>query len=48
VANLLRLSGHKVCTRDTVRELAGQKHGVTANAIAPVIAKFVAGLPVAA
>jgi len=31
-----------------VRELPGQQHAVKPNAIAPVIAEFVAGLPVAA
>ena len=32
----------------TLRELSGQKHAVKPNAIAPVIAEFVAGVPVAA
>lgn len=32
----------------TLRELPGQKHAVKPNAIAPVIAEFVAGVPVAA
>ncbi|MBV8999675.1 MAG: hypothetical protein JO304_11475 [Solirubrobacterales bacterium] len=48
MTNLLRLSGHKVCSRDTVRELPRQKHAVKPSAIAPVIAEFVPGLPVAA